>query len=99
MNKNVIDDVIDLFIQTIRASGTPSVGWFKVDKFGGTPKTIVDNGRYKKLLDGRRLQITKPTYVEDNGSYKCVPEYGLTAYEKQAKIIELLVSCKFEFWS
>ena len=78
------------------ASGTPSVGWFKVDKFGGNPKPIVSSGRYKKLLDGRRLQITDPTYTEDNGVYKCIPEYGLTSYEKQAKTVDLVVSCKFQ---
>jgi hypothetical protein len=67
----------------------------KIDKFGGSPKTIFQGGRYQKLLDGRRLEIKNPTYADDNGIYKCIPTYGLTSYIEQAKEIELVVSCKF----
>eukprot|EP00111_Clytia_hemisphaerica_P021271 TCONS_00062616-protein len=83
--------IIECFITGV-ASGAPSIAWIKEDPFGGKPKTIFNGGRYEKQLGGRRLKITDPNNLEDNGMYKCLPEYGLSTYEKQAKMIDLVVS-------
>ena len=83
-----------LHFQLNRASGDLEVTWEKLHRYGGSPKAITDGARYKKLLNGRRLEITNPTFADDNGIYKCIPTYGLTSYKDQAKEIELVVSCK-----
>lgn len=88
--------ILECFV-TGMVSGFTEVVWYKVDKYGRSPKVVNTDTRHIKQLQGRRLEIKNPTYSDDNGFYRCVPRYGLTDFTNQAKVVNVIVSSIPEF--
>lgn len=77
-----------------RDAETTEVSWMKVDDNNIATPVKKDNLKYTIQDNTRRLLIDKPTYVEDNGKFRCVPYYRLNPFQNNARDIELIVACK-----
>ena len=67
-----------------------TISWKKLNK-DGLP-VVLQNSRYVRKSDGRRLEIKEPTYEADNGIFQCVVEKGLN--KQDTRNIELEVFSK-----
>ena len=79
-------DIIDLY----RPLDQITITWKKVNK-NGRP-VVLQNSRYLRKSDGRRLEIKEPAYEADNGAFQCVAEKGLNTQD--TRNIELEVFSK-----
>lgn len=54
------------------------------------------SSKYKRLNNGRRLEIYKPTFGADNGVFKCATVIGINV--QTTADIELDVFCKYQLF-